>query len=311
MKYFFIRLGVFLTVLLLPLYVLQFAVDSGLRKSRSFFYAEWNDLFDGKINADLIILGSSRAWVQVSPFVLDTTLSVSAYNLGMDGSQFSQQYDRYLLYRKYNKMGKCVVWVFDFHSFTKAGGIVHHQQYLPYLSIPAIQGMLSQYNQPFGIVDYYGPLVKYNNEVPLIAEGLKCYCGNISKPVKYKGYRSQNSPWKVPKTAKLPDYKTDSATITAFQTFLKTAQTEGIQVFLVFAPYQHDVPERNKMRNAILTQLLIGEKQYGAHVLDYTTDTLCQNKTYFYNYSHLNRTGAKLFSVKLARDIRGLLGGLD
>jgi hypothetical protein len=59
------------------------------------------------------------------------------------------------------------------------------------------------------------------------------------------------------------------------------------------------------MRNGIVSQLLIGEKQFGARVLDYTKDTLCLNKTYFYNYSHLNRTGAKLFSVKLARDIRG------
>jgi hypothetical protein len=243
--------------------------------------------------------------VQVSPFVLDTTLGLVAYNLGMDGSQFSQQYDRYLLYRKYNKMPKCVVWVFDFNSFTNAGGIVHHQQYLPYLSKPAIQGMLSTYKHPFGIVDYYGPLVKYNNELPLIVEGLKCYFGNIGKPVKYKGYRSQNSRWNVPTTTKLPEYRTDAATITSMHTFLKTAQAEGIKVFLVYAPYQYDVPEREQMRNGIVSQLLIGEKQYGAHVLDYTTDTLCQNKTYFYNYSHLNRTGAKLFSVKLARDIKG------
>ena len=74
MKRFVLRLLLFCLLPLPLLYALGKVVDSGLKRSRSLLFSEWNDIYDGKINADMLILGSSKAWVQFSPLILDTAL---------------------------------------------------------------------------------------------------------------------------------------------------------------------------------------------------------------------------------------------
>ena len=52
-------------------------VDAGLRKSRNAYFANWNDLYNSKINADLLIMGSSRAEFHISPKILDSLLTLN------------------------------------------------------------------------------------------------------------------------------------------------------------------------------------------------------------------------------------------
>ena len=40
-------------------------------------------------------------------------------------------------------------------------------------------------------------------------------------------------------------------------------------------------------------------KKYDIPFYDYSTDTLCFHKKYFYNALHLNKTGAEIFTNKL------------
>ena len=46
---------------------------------------------------------------------------------------------------------------------------------------------------------------------------------------------------------------------------------------------------------------------YGLPYLDYTYDELSYDTAYFYNTMHLNKTGADLFSRKVARDIDSVM----
>ena len=44
--------------------------------------------------------------------------------------------------------------------------------------------------------------------------------------------------------------------------------------------------------------------KYSIEFYDYSNDSLCFDKKYFYNASHLNNTGAEIFSKTLARDLK-------
>jgi hypothetical protein len=93
-KKFLIHIALFTTIIIGVLTALGVVITAGLRKTRIENFSEWNDIFDSKINADLIVTGSSRAWSNVSPKIIDSTLNLNSYNLGLDGAHFDIQFSR-------------------------------------------------------------------------------------------------------------------------------------------------------------------------------------------------------------------------
>lgn len=170
MKTFILRLLFFCLAPLPVLFLFQHIVDKGLQKSRYYYFSEWNDLFDGKINADLLITGASRAWVQVSPKILDSTLHINSYNLGIDGTTFKIQYARFRMYLQHNKKPKYVLQEVGYTStLVKSTQLPATQQFLPYLNDSAVWQIVSTASNPLDNLDRYFPMYKYNNELPLVA----------------------------------------------------------------------------------------------------------------------------------------------
>src|SRR5690554_3856447 len=91
MKTFLKNILLLFSVILLLFFGLDFIVTKGLRHSNSEINGTFNKVLQGSINADLIINGSSKALVQVSPKILDSILEMDTYNIGMDGAPFLPQ----------------------------------------------------------------------------------------------------------------------------------------------------------------------------------------------------------------------------
>ena len=49
-------------------------------RSRTSPFATWNDLYQRNIEADVLVMGSSRAFVQFNPAIFDTVLHTNSYN---------------------------------------------------------------------------------------------------------------------------------------------------------------------------------------------------------------------------------------
>ncbi len=100
MKRFLVRVSIFFIVLTVLAVGLDFALSSFYRRSLSQGHLDietWEDVYRGEVNAEVLVLGSSRALVHYSPKILADSLSHSVYNLGMDGSYFPAQY---LIFKK-------------------------------------------------------------------------------------------------------------------------------------------------------------------------------------------------------------------
>src|SRR5688572_31752450 len=98
LKHIFLISGILFTIFS----ALGYMIDQGLKKTGLDNFPEWSNIQKGIVDADIIIAGNSRAWVNVSPYILDTALNSNTYNLGLDGHLFHAQYIRFKFYSKFN-----------------------------------------------------------------------------------------------------------------------------------------------------------------------------------------------------------------
>ena len=98
-----------------------FAVDkmalAGLRRVKTCGFGVSNKLFEGRINADVVISGSSRALVHYDPRVIQAVVGCSAFNIGLNGSQTDMQVAVLSAYLKHNKKPSVVLHNLDSFSF--------------------------------------------------------------------------------------------------------------------------------------------------------------------------------------------------
>ena len=310
MKKFILRLLLFCLAPVPLLFLLAHIIDKGLQKSRYYYYSEWNDIYSGKANADVLIVGSSRAWVHFSPRILDSILHVNSYNIGMDGAPFGLQYERLKIYLQHNKKPKYILQEVGFVStFIDFSSIPGTQQFLPYLDDPAMWKIVKDHNQTFGLPDRYFPLYKYNNEYVIAKEGIMSYFGRGVKDIKYKGYCGQNKMWDssfynfkqtYPHGAAQP---LDTAAVALFKGYLQFCKTNDIKVILVYPPSFIEALEYETNYKDILAIYNNFSKEFNIPFYNYMNDSLNYDRANFYNSQHLNKQASEIFSTKLANEL--------
>jgi hypothetical protein len=297
------RLSLFLLIPLPFLYGLQYVVDSGLRKSNGAMFAEWNDIYSGRINTDTIVMGSSRAWVHYDPRILD------AYNLGIDGFPFPMQKARFDIYLKHNPKPKVVIQNMDAFILAKRKDLYNHGQFLPYLYDPDVWKATDGHQGAFSWPQMYFPMFKYNNQFGLVWQGIWSFLGFTETPVKYRGYQGQDKVWDDSfeqfrqANPKGVIYEIDPYVEQQFREYLQFCRDNGIKVYLVFSPEYVGAQRLGLNRADVITRYRQLADETGAIFINYSDHHLSFDTKYFYNSQHLNKTGAELFSTDLANRI--------
>lgn len=303
------KVFVFFFGLLLILLSADYIITNGLRNSEYDLYKGWNDILKSKINADLIIQGSSRAWVHISPKIIEEEFDINCYNLGSNGYRFDMQLARYKLYRKYNKKPKVILQALDIYSLKK-NDLFNNNQYLPYFNEKYIIDAIKPYNF-YKFYDYYVPAIKYRGIYYLMRIGFaEFFLIKHFKCNTYKGYMGVNKTWDTDFEAflkKNPDglvQEIDSNLVKDFEAFLYKIKKEGIRAILVYTPEYFEFQELTKNRKEIINIYKQLANKYSIRFIDFSSDPISYNKKYFYNSQHLNKFGSEIFTKKLVNDIR-------
>lgn len=314
MKRFILRLLLFCCLPLGVLIPLGYMVDAGLHKSRNFMYAEWNDIFEGHIQADMLIMGSSRAWVHFSPRILDSVLGVNSYNLGMDGTSADLQFERLKIYMRYNKAPKYILQEVGLNSITTlARNLPHYQQFLPYLSDSAVWRVYKNGYKNVSVADRYFPLYKYNNQLPTIKEGILSYMGRSGTSAKYKGYEGQLRYWDSSYGNFIRNnpqkYALDvmPEAIARFKEYIHYCKDHNIKLIFVYAPFYYKAADYIANLNEVIGMIKELSVEYDVPYMDYTHNFLDSSTTYFYNSQHLNKEGSEIFSNMIAQDLKPMI----
>ena len=315
MKKFLIQLVLFLLPVIAIAFVADRVLNSTLKKSKTSDYEVWNNLLEGKINSDIVIYGSSRAWLHINPKVFEDSTGLNTYNLGIDGHNFYMQNLRHELLLEYNKPPKIIILSLDNFTLDKKKDLYNPEQFLPYLGNEKIATATKTY---FGLsyFDYKLPLIRYAGQKDALKNALKILVKpSMNKIDRYKGFSGQELQWNDDLDKALALQKKyvqhfDSATIVLFDHFLQSTLTKKIKVVMVYSPEyiggQQFVSNREKLFS-IYRQM---SEKYKIPFFDYSADTLCTEKKYFYNSQHLNAKGADIFTRMLIHDMRTKIPGI-
>lgn len=301
---------------LLPVIILAYPLDSIMSHylSQSITspgeYEVWNYIYDSESKSDVAIYGSSRAWVHINPNILSDSLGVSAYNFGIDGHNFWLQYLRHLELLKNNKKPKFIILSVDIFSLQKRNDLYQLDQFLPYMLWNSNIHAYTKSYIGYTDYDYYIPLIRYSGKTNSLKSIIKNIIKGQSK-TKYRnhGYLGVDSEWntdleKAQKELQSYEINTDSLTIELFEKFIKECKESNIELVLVYTPEHIDGQNFVSNRNDIIQIYRDLSAKHSIDFYDYSDDSLCLDKNYFYNASHLNSTGADIFSQKLAQDLK-------
>lgn len=314
MKKFILKILFFALPIILSGYYLDKLISQNLKKSNSYAekeYPTWNDILEGKLKADILIHGSSRAWVHFDPKIIEDSLKLSTYNLGIDGHTFTMQYLRHLLALKNNTKPKLIIHSVDVSSIQK-DILYNPDQFLPYmLGDETFYNFMSKY-EGYSYFDYKIPLIRYYGKFEAIKTAFKMLVLSESNTIeRVKGYQGREEVWnndfdKAKKTMKKFTATYDSPTLSLFDNYLKECKDQNINVILVYSPYYIEGQKFIENQEQIINIYIKLARKYNFKFIDFTKDPICYDKKYFYNASHMNKEGAELFTRKLCSQIKSI-----
>lgn len=302
------------TIILFALgFLIQYFADNGLRKSDYSRQAkEWDDIVKSRINADIIILGSSKAWLQISPKDFEEAFKMSTYNLGMDGHHFRMQKWRLDVYLKHNKKPKYLIQVFAQRDLDNPPIDYEYNQFIPYLN----EGYISRFGNHgyLGYLDYFVPLYKYCHQTGMLESALISFAKtpeNNHNNGKYKGFFSYDEHWNDSSLVAVKKSnphgikaEIDPVTYADLLDMIKYCKEQKIDLIVVSPPTYIDFQKLLINQDEIIKKYEDLSKKYHFKMLNYLQDTICRDTAMFYNFNHLNTRGVKIFNKQLIGDLR-------
>ena len=162
----------------------------------------------------------------------------------------------------------------------------------------------------YSILDYYLPLVRYSGKTSasnLIKQNI--VKGKGTNSYRQNGFLGMDREWnsdieKAKTQLKSLRIKMDANCILLFDKFINECKANNIELILVYTPEYIDYQKVWENRDDVVKIYKDFSIKYAVQFLDYSNDSMCLDKTYFYNGSHLNSLGANVFSKKLASNIK-------
>ena len=312
MKKFLVHILYFLLPLLviaIPFsYLIDLFISSNLKKSNIYAqkeYSTWNSILDGKVNSDIIINGSSRAWVHINPTMICNSLSVSAYNLGIDGHNIFMQDFRTTLLLKYNSRPRLIIHSLDVFTLQKQKQLYNPDQILPYMLWNNEMKKATLNYEGYNSIDYELPLIRYYGKYHAIKTAISmCFFPNNNPIGRIKGYEGQSLHWNSDfdkAKSEMKSYKAiiDPFLVQLFENYIRKCKKKKIQLIFVYTPEFIEGQKFIENRAQIVHLYKQLSKKYSIPFYDFTKDKISFNIHLFYNATHLNKTGSDQLTKQL------------
>lgn len=273
-----------------------------LAHSKARKYVGWNDIIYDSVNADLLVLGSSRAWVQYDTYIMDSMLDINSYNLGIDGSALNRQMLKYKIYEHYQKKSPKVIIVnVDYMGIGKTIGY-EREQFFPYL-LNRFTREEMQKTEPFTFGELYLPMYRYYKQ-----SVYSTLLESDKDTTLYKGFEGKDRDWDGSKFLEVETihFGKNQTTERMFDAFLGQLKKQNIKVVFVGAPIYIGLTNKVDNLPEFYETFQYYSDKHQIPMLDYTYYYLSYDTAYFYNATHLNKTGAELFTTELCHDLDSL-----
>jgi hypothetical protein len=305
------KLVCFACLVLLLAILFNAQINSGLRRINTSSLGVWNRIVNGKINADIVISGSSRALTHYDPRLIEEPTGLAAFNIGLNGSQTDMQLARLKTYLRHNKKPSLLIHNLDLFSFqTTHGGVYDPGQYIPYLEEPPIYAALARIDPDIWKARFL-PLYGYAAEDLRFTWilGVVGFFGWNPPEDHFLGFKPRYSAWTEDferLKAKNPDgvrFEIEADGVKQMEELLRLCKDQGIKVLLVYSPEYRGMQAITTDRTHVFSRFAELADRFGAPVWDYSNSSISARRENFYNSQHLNAEGAMTFSKDLAEKL--------
>lgn len=253
-------------------------------------------ILQGKVNKDIIIMGSSRGEADINAKQIQDSLHLSTINLAYSGSNiiFHEFLLRTLL--KYNSKPKMIIIPLDDPSELQYNNTINFRfdRLYPLVKYNYINDEMIRQKQK-NILSRYFVLARINKTNFKIFNNLAPEKKNKSQKKNKKDKKQllyKSSIKKYDRKKDLPEK------INAFLLFHLTCINNNIQIVYVFPPNFKKLNPAFQLRIKELTE------NYPFFYCYDTFKTEYRNKIYFSDESHLNKNGARLFTNEIISYIK-------
>lgn len=300
MRKLILKILLFVVILLIPLCIADYIKTKEYRSRKHYPFSTFNDIVDGKLNSDTWILGSSRAWVQYNPRILDSILDISSYNLGLNAQFIFLNLQSFQIAQAYNSCPKYVLLDLFYESLTMDEAPISRYFYMPYIFKHKLRKII-KHNQGINPFYFYLPYYRYYSE-----KGNDVWF--VNEIGGYKGFMPKDAKWDDENLSSTDTvhYKKESDAIKLLDDFIAECKKYNIDVILIHSPFYREGFEKIQNHQEMMTMFKNIADRHHIPFLYYTDDPICYDTTYFYNAMHLNARGADVFSTKLAHDLDSL-----
>lgn len=310
MKRFLRNSVIFALVVVVLAIIADVLISQGLRLTERGHFYTMNALMNQRMDADLVILGNSRAMASYEPHILDSLLKVNSRNLGVSAQPFGVSYLRWQLYKRNNNKPKLILVNIDFRDLRMVSDGFEKEQYYPYMTDSLVKPYLDLYG--FTWAEKYIPMYRYRGDYKLmaIAFGELLHLHHDQKGHYYKGYANENLAWdghnlnEMLHKGKIRG-QCESEAVALLEHFLQETRRDSIPVVFVYAPL-HNLLKDNLKEKKTRKAYQDLSQSYDIPLLDFSTMDISSDTSYFMNGHHVNQKGAEVFSTALAHSIDSL-----
>lgn len=305
------KIGLFFLSIVVLSYALNAAITTGLRRIKTSAYGASNQIMQGKVNAQIVITGSSRALAHYDPRTIEAITGRTAYNLGRNGSQTDMQVAFLKAYLAHNQKPEVVVHNLDAFSFVTTHEVYDPVEYTPYLYDQNLYNALHKINSNIWKTRYI-PLYGYVVEDMKFAWilGLKGFLGLSPKEDYFQGFNPRTKQWSEDfqkLRASNPNgvsFDIEPKGVEDVSEIIRVCQENNIRLIFVYSPEYSEMQTFTTNRPQIFARFHELFDPARVPFWDYSTWRYAGDTRYFQNSQHLNADGAAIFSEDVAKQLK-------
>ncbi|MFC3880911.1 hypothetical protein ACFOSV_12015 [Algoriphagus namhaensis] len=302
MKKFLLKFVLTFSFLVIALFLMDFLIVEGLKTSNYREITKWNDVVSGKVETDVLIVGSSRALVHFDCELFEKIVGTSCYNLGFNGTNLTQQIKMLQLFLRKNNSPKKIIWSLDYHMFENREQFFGFDQLIPFMAEKEIKELVQMNNidEPW-LYNFPVARFSFNRKMKLV--GLNNLLGfyKNGRPL-IKGFIGEDKGWDGEfeliraKAKEQLYYKVDQESKKSFLEIIDFIQSQDIEIEFVISPIYYELNEFAENEDEIKKEFRTLAETYDIKLYDFSEDEIGRDRQYFYNSLHLNLKGVSKFN---------------
>lgn len=291
MKKFTLKFLFFIFSLLLIIFVLENIIIN--IKSYDRYRFQYEELFEPKVKANVVIFGASASARGINPEILETD-SLSVFNFGLNGANPEFLFNWYTnFFNKYYPVPKLILLEVSWLMFDKDFMWRKIEQDSKYFPILELQNILSL-SKDKDYVSYLSNCLNIRNRQRAKGEATELY---------YNGYEPH--PYKQKEIKFGPDsINFNSKTQKKyFDLLLKKISNDNNKIIFIMLPQKISLGENNKtIINSNIEYIKKCAKDYNIEFFNYMSEI--KTDTLFDDWAHLNINGANIISNRIKQDLK-------